>query len=73
MEKQLFDWKSWDDIDGMTLQFYDCTLKQKIGDFDVGTEIRTIVVDFERGLLDLYDNTQSLGTFHLLLSVGKKL
>lgn len=52
MEKELFDWETWDDC-GMTLAFGNCTLKQAIGTHKVGEVMPCINWDQENGLLEL--------------------
>jgi hypothetical protein len=37
------------------LQFYDCTLKVPIGSFKVGDLVPMITVDFEHGILQVFD------------------
>jgi len=52
MEKDLFDWKKWDNY-GNLLSFEDCTLKREIGDHKPGEVIPYIVWDTDSGLLEL--------------------
>jgi hypothetical protein len=58
MEKQLFDWESWDQSDTMLFLYYNVTLKYKAA------------VDYENGVLELYpDETETHDTFSLELKV----
>lgn len=57
MERQLFEWKNWDQLDVAALQFYDCTLKVDIGGgYKKGDSVKSIVVDFNEGFLAIYDD-----------------
>jgi len=62
MESDLFEWSAWDVVSDTILQFYGCVLKVPIGRFKIGDTIPIIVVDFETGVLQLYDS-QHAGRF----------
>jgi len=68
MEKQLFDWEGWDDVDVACYQFYKVKLKVKIGNFEPNTEFDSAMVDYQKGLLCLYLKEESYD-FHLTLNV----
>lgn len=53
LERQLFDWQGWDSIDEGAYHFYDCLLKVDIGEHKAGSTVRGIVVDYQRGYLQI--------------------
>jgi len=56
MERTLFDWCGWDQLDIGVLQFTDCTLKVPVGRFNIGELVPVIVVSFEDGLIQLINS-----------------
>ena len=62
MEKRLFDWLEWDDLDVGHFLFFDCTLKQDIGALKKGTLIDSISVNYQNGELVAYDEEGSVIT-----------
>lgn len=76
MERQLFEWKDWDSLDDHAcLQFANCRLKVKIGRFDIGDTIATIVLNYEKGRMDFYapEGNEPMASFELLLTVGSEV
>jgi hypothetical protein len=53
MERALFDWCGWDQLDTGVLQFTGCTLKVPIGKFAAGELVPVIVANFDAGTIDL--------------------
>ena len=49
MEKQVFDWEDYDEVDTAVFNFYDCTLKAQIGKYVVGSIFSSICVNFDEG------------------------
>lgn len=71
IEHQLFTWKHWDEVETMSLQFYDVELKVQIGEFPVGTKFGCAVFDCNANLLQLFDEKKRLCyEFPLTVSVG---
>ncbi len=64
METALFDWSVWDCVEDTLLQFYGCTLKVPIGSRKVGDLVSIIVVDFEHGILQVFDKERDLLSEH---------
>lgn len=64
MERTLFDWCGWDELDPGVLQFTGCTLKVPIGTFAAGELVPVIVVSFEDGILQLDNKDGSLISQH---------
>lgn len=72
MERQLFDWESWDVLDTADFYFHTVTLKQPIGSYPIGTKFAGASVSYERGTLEFYDGedkSEVVGTFRLGLTV----
>jgi hypothetical protein len=55
MEKQLFNWESWDDCGECNLQFSECTLKVDIGPYKAGSKIPLIYVGYNDGNIIIYN------------------
>jgi hypothetical protein len=51
MEKQFFNWASWDQTDTIAFGFYDCTLKVDIGEHKVGEVIPYVEMDYSKGVM----------------------
>lgn len=74
MEQQLFTFNDHDDISTLVFNFYCCILKVPIGKYKAGKEFNKITLDYERSLIELYDDTdEPVARFELLLSIGKPL
>jgi hypothetical protein len=56
MEKRLFNWESWDDIDILDFQYHNCTLNIPIGPYAAGSRIDVIFLSYERGEMNFYKN-----------------
>ena len=69
MEKQIFEYEGYDLVDDMCSIFYDCKLKIDFSSYKVGDEFSTISVDFEKGIMELYEDNEILSSHELLLSV----
>ena len=53
MEKQLFDWESWDQADGNISIFYNISLREPIGSYPIGSKFETASIDYENSTLTL--------------------
>lgn len=53
MERQLFDWKEWDEQGMGSLYFEGVTLKVPVGKFDEGAYFDFAYVDYDKGHLQL--------------------
>jgi hypothetical protein len=53
MENQLFDCKTWAQLDTKCFAYYDCILKQDIGKYKKGDFIVDIIIDYEEGELTI--------------------
>lgn len=53
MEKQLFDWVDWSDVDVMVFIFDGITLIRQIGDFPIGSKFDSALVNYAAGTLRL--------------------
>jgi len=70
MEKQLFDWVQYDELTNNTIIFYDCKLKVPIGDFKIDDFVSSICINYEEGILMLYDVTgEEISKHKLLLKI----
>lgn len=71
MEYQLFSWERWDATDTMAFQFYDCVLKVGIGDYAAGTKVSVIFMDYEKGVMEFYNDAGDsvIAKFKLSLKV----
>lgn len=73
MEKTLFDWRGYDALDMTVLIFYECVLKVPIGSFPIGYCANSIFIDYEQGILAIFDNEDKEYKFSLNLQVGEPL
>jgi hypothetical protein len=62
MEGQLFDWKSWDTIDTMDFFFYDCELLVPVGQYPIGTKIKSIAMMYGSGVMEFYAEEENSPT-----------
>ena len=53
MERQLFSWKTWVDLDFLTCAYSDCTVVKAFGPFAVGDKLSEVIVDFDTGHIDV--------------------
>jgi hypothetical protein len=75
MEKHLFDWKDWDDLDAMEFAFTNCILKVDIGSHKAGDEIPCITMNYENGTMGLYfteEAEEADEVYPLSFNVGEK-
>lgn len=57
MERQLFTWIDWEEIDHMCLLFYNCTVVKPFGSFNVGDELAQVLIDFSTGSITVDADT----------------
>lgn len=82
MESELFEFGGLDG-DCVVMSYYDVTLKQKMGEFEVGTKFDMATINFEKGWLSLYqvsENEQRIapeqvlvGRYQMQLNIVKDL
>lgn len=72
LERQLFNWDGWDQVDTMDLQFYNVELKVPIGSFEVGHKFAIAIVSGSTSTLQLWEDDEGkvYHEFELKLSVG---
>ncbi len=75
MEKQLFSWEEFEDVNSACFNFYNCILKEDIGEYKEGESFDIINVDFEKGRIELYNNESGdiEAQFELKLEIGDKV
>lgn len=70
MEKQLFDWESYDQLDDTVFAFDNVTLKVPIGGFGVGSKFIQASINWETGVLEFYNaGGQVISRFDLEIKV----
>jgi hypothetical protein len=69
IESQLFTSESWDQVDTLCFQYYECILTKDIGKYKKDSIINTIVIDFEKFKMDFYYEGDITDSFELILSV----
>lgn len=60
MEKQLFTWGSWDLCDTLFIAFMNCVFIKDVGKYKVGDKVYCIDMDFEEGLMYVYESADEL-------------
>ncbi len=74
MEKKLFDWESWDEIDSFVLIFHNPTLKVPIGEYKAGDVMSHIVIDFEHGIMTVVkDDLGPAYDYKIHMIIGEKI
>lgn len=69
MERTLFDWKEWDELETGMFQFYNVTLKIPIGGFATDTHFEAATVDYNEGFLQFYNDEVVVGEYRLCLEI----
>lgn len=64
MERALFDWCGWDELDPGVMQFTGCTLEIPIGQFKAGELVPVIVIKSETGIIQLIAKDGTLISEH---------
>jgi len=72
MERQLFEWENWDEVDVAFLQFYQCKLIVDIGPYKKGDMLSCIAINYQDGVLEVYsDDGEAIYRQKLILSLGE--
>lgn len=69
MEKILFTWEEWDEVDTMTFVFFNVTLIRDLGAIKAGTHFDSAEMNYDKGKLELYEGENVAATFKLRLEV----
>lgn len=71
MEKELFEWDSWDEVDNFHIAFYNVVTKVQIGEILPNTKFELAELDYTTGVLKFYskDCETALHEFKLQLVV----
>ena len=69
MERELFDYDNWDNIDDFNKVFYGCVLKQDIGVYRAGEKFDSICVNYENGEMSFWIGDDEAASFQLELRV----
>lgn len=69
MLEQLFSYKTWNDVDLLLFNYFNCTLKKDFGElFHAGTTLPQISIDFEKGEMEFYSIDGPVAKFKLFLT-----
>lgn len=60
MEKELFDWKDWDEMDTLAVYFYECVFKKPIGKFKEGDLVDGIFMEFNKGYMTINNGDEEV-------------
>jgi hypothetical protein len=69
IEKRIFDWKDWDQLDTWSLLFTDCVMVKDFGPLRKGETYNTIVVNFEKGCMEVWTDEHIVHKLDVELSV----
>lgn len=69
LESQLFTWEYWDECGPGIFMFYNVSLIVDIGQFKLGTMLKTATINMKNSKLYLYDFDDKEYEFNLSLSV----
>ena len=70
MEQKYFTWAWRDEMDDFVVNYYECTVVQPFGEFQVGDKIGMAIIDFERGFFNCFHNSGGIlfsGKFELMV------
>lgn len=56
MEQDLFEWDGWDQVGDTAKCFYKPILKVKVGNFEIGTQFASAIIDDCDGVLSFYND-----------------
>ena len=56
MERQLFTWVDWNELDHMCFTFYNCTVVKSFGIFNVGDVLHCVDIDYDAGTIMVHQN-----------------
>ena len=59
MERQLFSWKTWVDLDFLTCASSDCTVVKAFGPFAVGDKLSEVIIDSDNGTIVVHRPQQA--------------
>ena len=65
MEKQLFNWIGWDQLDLMMFMFYDCTFNTDVGKYKKGDTASSILMDYSQGIIQIFDESDDYVEYKL--------
>lgn len=54
MEKELFNWEEWEQIDTLIVSFDKCVLNKDCGSWKKGSMLDKILMDYEHGKMTFY-------------------
>jgi hypothetical protein len=69
MEQELFEWLEYDFVDDSCFVYYNCILKQDIGKYKKGDNIKAIMVDYEKGKLTIQIDSSNEEVFKMKLVI----
>lgn len=72
MEKAFLTWKGWDQHDTMVFGFSRCTVTKAFGPYEVGAELETVCVDYDKGVIEVWvgGGDTPVWTGKLVLTIG---
>ena len=65
MEKQLFNWIGWDQVDPMVFMFYNCTFNTDVGKYKKGDTASSVLMDYSQGIIQIFDESYNYVEYKL--------
>lgn len=69
MEKQLFDWGNWREINFLVIEFDDCTFNTDVLKYKKGDKVSNILMDYSNGIIRIYEDLDTYVEYELSLLV----
>lgn len=69
MEKQLFDWGNWREINFLVIEFGDCTFNTDVLKYKKGDKVSNILMDYSNGIIRIYEDLDTYVEYELSLLV----
>lgn len=69
MEKQLFDWGKWREINFLVIEFDDCTFNTDVLKYKKGDKVSNILMDYSNGIIRIYEDLDTYVEYELSLLV----
>jgi len=72
MEKDIFEWVDWDEIEKLVIRFYRCTFIKDFAPFHKNDVVDNIIINYAEGIMEVFktsaDNEESI-TLEITLAV----
>ena len=71
MEKQLFDWSEWEELNFLSLYFYGCTFITDVGKYKKGDKVSGVCMDYAKGIIIIDEDADTQVTYKLSFLISE--